>query len=286
MILSTPQPYLLVIPLDFASNQRVLPDWLNVLMLGVIEGVTEFLPVSSTGHLIIAERPLGARTDLFNTVVQTGAVLAVVLVFWKRLRMMIGQIGSPEAKDYLLKLVTAFVITGIGGLALKKLDYKLPISAIPVAWATLIGGILILLVEWWLRGRQLQDRITWSIAIAVGLAQIVAAVFPGTSRSGVTILTALALGINRPLAAEFSFLLGIPTLLSAAVVQIYSAHKAGVTIEWGAVMIGWTAAAITAFATVKWLLRYLQAHTFVIFGYYRIVLGIVILVLARMHWIT
>ena len=258
-----------------------MPDWLNVLLLGVIEGVTEFLPVSSTGHLIIAERFLGARTDLFNTVVQTGAVLAVILVFWKRLQQLLSQGANPGAREYLLKLITAFVITGIGGLVLKKLHFKLPETAMPVAWATLIGGVLILFVEAWLKGRPLTDRITWPIAITVGLAQLVAAVFPGTSRSAVTILAALAFGVNRPLATEFSFLLGIPTLLAAGALQIYSAHKEGVAIEWGSVSIAFVAAAVTAFAVVKWLLRYIQTHTFTIFGYYRIFLGTLIIVVTR-----
>jgi undecaprenyl-diphosphatase len=258
-----------------------VPDWINVLLLGIVEGVTEFLPVSSTGHLIIAERFCGIRTDLFNTVIQTGAVLAVLLVFWRRLKDLLVHWQDREAQDYVLKLVTAFVITGIGGLLLKKFHFKLPDSATPVAWATLIGGVLIIAVERWLKGRKLEDRIAWDVAIIVGLSQLVAAVFPGTSRSGVTILAALALGVNRPLAAEFSFLLGIPTLLAAGALQIYSAHKEHASIEWDAVAIGFLAAAVTAFATVKWLLRYVQTHTFSAFGYYRIVLGIVILVFAR-----
>ena len=262
-----------------SSNQRV-PDWINVLLLGAIEGVTEFLPISSTGHLIIAERLLGYRTDLFNTVIQTGAVLAVVLVFWKRLKQLFTQLNDPAAQDYILKLVTAFVITGIGGIVLKKFHYKLPQTAVPVAWATLIGGVLIIAVEAWLRKRPLADRITWGVAIVIGLAQLVAAIFPGTSRSGATILAALALGVNRPLAAEFSFLLGVPTLLSAGALQVYTAQREGVTIEWGSVMVGFVAAAVTAFVAVKWLLRYVQTHTFTIFGYYRIVLGLVILGLA------
>jgi undecaprenyl-diphosphatase len=265
----------------FASKKRVLPDWLNVLLLGVVEGVTEFLPISSTGHLIIAERVLGMRTDLFNTVIQTGAVLAVVLVFWKRVKQLVTQLNARETQDYLLKLITAFVITGIGGVILKKLHYRLPETAVPVAWATLIGGVLIIAVEAWLRKRHLDDRVTWLVAVVVGVAQLLAAVFPGTSRSGATILAALALGVNRPLAAEFSFLLGVPTLLSAGALQVYTAHKEGVTTEWGSVIIGFIAAAITAFVAVKWLLRYVQTHTFTVFGYYRIVLGAVILLLVR-----
>ena len=258
-----------------------VPDWIRVLLLGIIEGITEFLPISSTGHLIIAEQALGMRTELFNTVIQTGAVLAVVLVFWRRLKQLLLQWNDPQAQDYLLKLLTAFVITSGPGLLLKKLGWRLPETAAPVAWATLIGGVLILLVERRLKGKTLEDRVTWTVAIIVGLAQLIAAVFPGTSRSGATILAALLLGLNRPLAAEFSFLLGIPTLLAAGALQVYMAHKQGATIEWASVLIGFTSAAITAFAAVKWLLRYVQTHTFTIFGYYRIVLGIAILAFAR-----
>ncbi len=258
-----------------------VPDWIRVLLLGVIEGITEFLPISSTGHLIIAEQALGMRTELFNTVIQTGAVLAVILVFWRRLADLLLRWSHPDAQDYLLKLMTAFVITGIGGVMLKRMGWRLPETAGPVAWATLIGGVLIIVVERWLKGKALQDRVTWTVAIAVGIGQLVAAIFPGTSRSGATILAALLLGLNRPIAAEFSFLVGVPTLLAAGALQVYTAHKQGATIEWMSVAIGFTAAAVTAFAAVKWLLRYVQTHTFTIFGYYRIVLGIVILILPR-----
>jgi undecaprenyl-diphosphatase len=256
-------------------------DWIRVLLLGIIEGVTEFLPISSTGHLIIAEQALGARTELFNVVIQTGAVLAVILVFWKRVKELILRWNHPETQDYLLKLTTAFLVTSVGGLLIKALHYKLTKNPIPVAWATLVGGILIVAIEQWLKGRQLTDRVTWPVSIAIGFAQLVAMVFPGASRSGTTIIAALLLGLNRPRAAEFSFLLGIPTLLSAAVLEIYSARHQGNTIDWASVIIGFMAAAVTAFATVKWLLRYVQTHTFVLFGYYRIVLGILIFALAK-----
>src|SRR5205085_8628945 len=129
---------------------------------------------------------------------------------------------------------------------------KLEKDAVPVAWATLIGGVLIIFVEWWLKGRPLADRINWPVAVTVGFAQLVAAAFPGSSRSGVTILAALALGVNRPLATEFSFLVGIPTLISAAGYQVYLAHKEAVSIDWGLVMVGFAAAAVTAFVAVKW----------------------------------
>jgi undecaprenyl-diphosphatase len=255
-----------------------VPEWIKVALLGIIEGITEFLPVSSTGHLIIAERWLGDRSDLFITVIQCGAVLAVLMAFSGRMRELMVNFKEYETRDYLLKLAAAFFITGVGGLILKKLDFKLPETAAPVAWATLIGGALILVVETWLAGKPLKPRITWAVAVAVGGAQLLAAVFPGTSRSGATILIALALGLQRRAATEFSFLLGIPTLLAAGALQIYSAHRDGVEIDWSLVLIGSATAAITAFIAVRWLLRYVQSHTFKAFGWYRIVLGIVILI--------
>ena len=161
-----------------------VPDWIRVLLLGIIEGITEFLPISSTGHLIIAEQALGMRTELFNTVIQTGAVLAVVLVFWRRLKQLLLQWNDPAAQDYLLKLIAAFVITGAGGVLLKRFGWKLPETASPVAWATLIGGVLIILVERALKGKTLEDRVTWTVAIIVGLAQLVAnmAILPEVRR--------------------------------------------------------------------------------------------------------
>ncbi len=205
----------LAIVRDFSSNQPV-PDWLAIICLGIVEGVTEFLPVSSTGHLLLVEGWLeNHQTDLFNVVVQCGAVLAVLIIFTDRLKQLLFHWREPASRDFILKLAAAFFITGVGGLVLKKLDFELPDTPAPVAWATLIGGVLILAIERWLRGKALRTEVTWTIAVAAGLAQLVAAVFPGTSRSGITILTALALGLSRPAAAEFSFMLGIPTLLAA-----------------------------------------------------------------------
>jgi undecaprenyl-diphosphatase len=254
-----------------------VPEWINAALLGIIEGITEFLPVSSTGHLLIAEKWLGHRTDLFNVVIQCGAVLAVLLAFSGRMRELLLNLRNPENRDYLLKLTTAFVITGIGGLILKKIDFKLPETAAPVAWATLIGGVLIFVIEGCVKGKSLAPNITWTIAAATGLAQLLAAFFPGTSRSGATIMVALALGLQRRVATEFSFLLGIPTLLSAGALKIYSAHKDGESVEWELVLIGAAAAGVTAFIVVRWLLRYVQSHTFIAFGWYRIVLGFAIL---------
>ena len=177
------------------SSKHAVPDWLTTIILGLVEGITEFLPVSSTGHILLVDRLLGRHSpDLFVTVIQCGAVMAVLMVFWSRLQQLGRDWRNPASQQYLLKLAIAFIITGIGGLILKKLNFKLPDNPAPVAWATLIGGVIILLVERSLRGKPLSDDISWPIAICVGLAQLLAAVFPGTSRSGATILTALAFG--------------------------------------------------------------------------------------------
>ena len=258
-----------------------MPDWLAVIVLGIVEGVTEFLPISSTGHLLLVDQWLGRHSnDLFVTVIQCGAVLAVIVAFWGRVVELAMGWRDPKNRDYILKLAVAFGITGVGGLILKKVGFKLPEHVGPVAWATLIGGVIIIVIEASVRNKPLRDDVTWAIAILAGFAQLLAAVFPGTSRSGATILMAVALGLKRPKAAEFSFLLGVPTLLAAGGLQILSALKKGETIDWTMVSLGVVVAAVTAFATVKWLLRFVQTHTFVGFGYYRIILGVLILLFA------
>jgi undecaprenyl-diphosphatase len=210
-------------------------------------------------------------------------VLAVIAVFTGRLQQLLFKWSDPANREYLLKLGAAFVITGIGGLIIKKMNYKLPESVTPVASATLIGGVFFIAVEQWLQDKPLRDAVTWRVALAVGLSQLLAAIFPGTSRSGVTILAALVLGTARPAATEFSFLLGVPTLLAAGGLQIVSAihHHETAQTNWGMLLLGSLVAAVVAFGVVKWLLRFVQTHTFVGFGWYRILLGIGMLALAR-----
>jgi undecaprenyl-diphosphatase len=259
-----------------------MSDWLVAILLGVIEGVTEFLPVSSTGHLLLVENLgwLPRQSELFNTVVQCGAVLAVLLVFTGRLRQLLAEWRTPATRLYVGQLAAAFILTGIGGLIIKKAGFHLPKTAAPVAWATLIGGVAILAVERWLRNKPGATTITWQLALAVGAAQLVAGAFPGTSRSGATILVAIAMGLARPAAAEFSFLVGIPTLFAAGFLEIFKArHDLGAE-NWTMVAIGTGVAAVTAFAVVKWLLGYVQRHNFVVFGWYRIALGLGILLWA------
>ncbi|MBI5772827.1 MAG: undecaprenyl-diphosphate phosphatase [Verrucomicrobia bacterium] len=259
-----------------------MPDWIAVILLGIVEGVTEFLPVSSTGHLLIAERWMPRQSDLFNVVIQCGAVLAVLVVFSRRVKQLALEWRQPEARDYLLKLAAAFVITGVGGVLLKKAGLKLPKEVAPIAWATLVGGVFFVVVERWLRGRATRDDITWAVALTIGAAQLLAVVFPGASRSGTTILAALVLGLSRPAATEFSFILGIPTLLAAGGLEIVSElrHHGTGGENWALLALGTAVAAVTAFLAVKWLLRYIQSHTFTAFGWYRIGVGVLILLLA------
>ena len=254
-----------------------MSDWLAVIILGIVEGITEFLPVSSTGHLLIAEQWLPHQSDLFNVVIQCGAVLAVLPLFPERLRQVFCQWNLPATRDFVLKLMTAFVITGAGGFLLEKKHFKLPETMLPVALALLIGGVLFVLVEAWLKDRKTGQDITWNIALAVGFGQLLAAIFPGTSRSGATILIMLAMGLSRPAATEFSFLVGIPTMLAAGGYKIFKALHHPLpgtpTENWSLLLLASVVSAIVSFIAVKWLLRYVQTHTFVGFGWYRIVAG-------------
>jgi undecaprenyl-diphosphatase len=255
-----------------------MPLWIAVIILGIVEGITEFLPVSSTGHLLIAERWLPHQSDLFNVVIQCGAVLAVLPLFPERLRQFVFRWRERATQDYLLKIVVACIITGIPGFILEKKGLKLPETLKPVAWALFIGGIGFVLVETWLRGRSAKRDVTWPIAVAVGVGQLLAAVFPGTSRSGATILLALILGLDRVAATEFTFLVGIPTMMAAGALKIFKAlHHPPVGTppeNWGMVALAFVVAAVVSFIAVKWLLKYVQTHTFILFGWYRIALAI------------
>jgi undecaprenyl-diphosphatase len=260
-----------------------MPDWLAVVILGIIEGVTEFLPISSTGHLLMANHFLPIRSefirsDLFTVVIQPGAVLAVLVLFWRRVLDLLRRWREPDARDYLLKLGVAFGVTGFCGLVLKKLGLELPESLWPVVLATGIGGALFIVIEQWRAGKPAGTEITWAVVAAMAAGQLLAAVFPGASRSGSTILLALALGLGRKEATEFSFLLGIPTLLAAAAKESYDAVQdpPPFPIDWGLIALGAAVSAVTAFIAVKWLLRFVQSHTFIGFGWYRIGLALVL----------
>ena len=260
-----------------------MPDWAINLILGIVEGITEFIPVSSTGHLLVAEKLLHVeKSDLYNIVIQCGAVLAVLPLFPHRLYQFVFEWRDRKTQSYLLKILVAFGITGAAGLVLDKHGFKLQENPLPIATALLAGGLAFLIVEFFLRGKKLGAEITWTIAIAVAVGQLLAAIFPGTSRSGATIVLCLLLGLNRSAATEFSFLVGIPTMLAAGgwkiLKELRHADPSAPKEDWGAVLLATVVAAIVSFIAVKWLLRYIQTHTFNLFGWYRIALALVIFI--------
>lgn len=266
-----------------------MSDWLIAIILGFVEGLTEFIPVSSTGHLLIAEHWLSLpedsffRTDLFNVAVQCGAVVAVLPLFRDRL-LMLTRWREPESQRFLAKIAVAFFITAVGGLILDKLGYELTENVAIVAYALIAGGVLFIGAEAWLARRRQRDVVTWPSALATAIGQLVAAVFPGASRSGTTIIFSLLCGTNRVAATEFSFLVGIPTLLAAGGYKILKVlrHPAvdAAAPDWGMLALAAVVAAIVSFVAVKWLLRFVQSHTFYGFGVYRIVLGVCLLFMA------
>jgi undecaprenyl-diphosphatase len=256
------------------------PEILEAIVLGIIEGITEFLPISSTGHLLIAQHWLGPRSDLFNIAIQVGAILGVVVVYRQRLLDLSLHLRLAENRDYLLKLVGAFLITAVGGLAAKLAGFELPETLAPVALALILGGVVILGVEHWLSVVKPSERVTWLVVVCVGLSQVVAGIFPGTSRSAAAIFAAMLAGLtSRPAAAEFAFLVGIPTMIAAASYELFSLmSEEGLGGEnWSSLGVAFIAAAIVAFASVKWLLIYIRAHRFTAFAWYRIVFGALLL---------
>ena len=275
-------------------------DLLAALLLGIIEGITEFLPISSTGHLLIAEHWLGARSDLFNIAIQAGAILAVVAIYrqrlWDLLLGFVGQrspashdpagiaLGPAQARSYALKLLLSFVVTAGLGLLVKKLGWELPETVRPIAWALIIGAAWMLVAEQLAAMRASREgersAISWTTAVLVGIAQVVAGVFPGTSRSAATIFVALLAGTtSRAAATEFAFLVGIPTMFAATGYELLSLLKNGAigNEDWTALGIAFVASTLTAFIAVKWLLRYIQSHRFTAFAAYRLVLGVALL---------
>ena len=271
-----------------------MPDWLAAIILGIVEGLTEFIPVSSTGHLLIVEDGMKragiansllgdpVRKEAFTILVQSAAALALVPLFWKKFSGMLFRWKEPENRDLLAKLAVAFLLTGGVGMVLKKAGMELSEGYVQVAWATLIGGFVIFGVEAWCKGRVMSDRLTWLLVFVFAAGQIIAMMFPGASRSGSTIMFALALGLSRPAATEFSFLLGVPTLLAAGGYEFMKLAKDGglTGVPWGLFALGLAASAVSAFIVVRWLIKFVQGHTFNGFAWYRIALGAALLALA------
>ena len=260
-----------------------MDDLLKALLLGVIEGVTEFLPISSTGHLLLVQHWLGEqRSDFFNIVIQAGAIVAVTLVFRQRIIELLTGWRMPEHRDYAAKIVVAFLVTALVGLPVRLAGWELPETVTPIAWALIIGGLWMLVAERYSERRGDQPLVTWKVAVLVGLAQVVAGVFPGTSRSAAAIFMAMLAGTSRrSSAAEFVFLVGIPTMFAASGYAFLELLMDGdiASEDWGDVAVAFAAATFTGFLVVKWLLGYIKSHRFTGFAVYRILLGGLLLLL-------
>ncbi|MBK9595736.1 MAG: undecaprenyl-diphosphate phosphatase [Rhodocyclales bacterium] len=258
---------------------------LHALVLGIVEGLTEFLPVSSTGHLILAGDLLGfndERGKLFHIVVQTGAILAVCWEYRARLGAVAAGLGrDPAANRFVANLAIAFLPLAILGLAFGKAIKAHLFQPVPVALAFILGGVFILWAE---RRRHVVrfasvDELRWQDALKLGLAQA-CALIPGTSRSGATIIGGLFFGLSRKAAAEFSFFLAIPTLIAATAYQLWKERHLLDADDLGMWAVGFVSAFVSAFLCVRWLLRYISTHDFTAFAWYRIAFGFVVLATA------
>ncbi len=257
---------------------------LTAILLGIVEGLTEFVPVSSTGHLILATELFGydaSQWAMFNVVIQLGAILAVVYQYWGtfwKAGMGILRL-EREGLNFLRNLLAAFTPSVILGLAFKdQIDIMLG-SPMLVAWALVIGGIAILAIEKVAKpGNYVEvGQMSLKTAITIGLAQCLAMV-PGVSRSGATIMGALAMGVNRKTAAEFSFFLAVPTMIGASTLELATKGEdlmAGVTsVGWNEIAIGFAVSFIVALVVIRAFVAYVSRATFAPFAWYRIVIGI------------
>ena len=265
------------------------PSLLTALLLGVVEGLTEFLPVSSTGHLIVAGSLLGYtgdRAKVFEIFIQSGAMLAIVWEYRRRFGAVLGGLGrDPAARRFALNLVVAFVPAGLAGFALGAAIKGALFAPVPVAVAFIAGAFVILWVEARQRARPASVRVaevddmTTLDALKVGIAQCFALI-PGTSRSGATIIGGMLFGLSRKAATEFSFFLAVPTLIAAGA---YSMWKSRGLLDVGDLPVfgvGFVASFVAAFVCVRWLIRWVAHHDFVPFAWYRIAFGAIVLVTA------
>ena len=258
-----------------------MSDLLNALILGVVEGLTEFLPISSTGHLILAGSLLGfndERGKVFEVVIQTGAMLAVVWEYRARF-------FAIDLRLY-RNLAVAFLPAALLGLAFARYIKAYLFKPVPVALAFIIGGLVIL----WVERRAREPRVastrdmTWLDALKVGVAQCFALI-PGTSRSGATIIGGMLFGLSRRAATEFSFFLAVPTLVAAGLYDLWK-HRALLSADdAGLFAVGSIAAFVCAFVVIRWLIHYVASHDFRPFAWYRIVFGVLVLATDYFAWV-
>jgi undecaprenyl-diphosphatase len=262
-------------------------------IMGIVEGLTEFLPISSTGHLILTGALLhfdDERAKVFDIAIQTGAILAVIIVYWQRIRDTLVQLPTQQrAQRFALNVVVGFLPAAVLGVIFAKAIKAYLFNGWVVATTFILGGFIILWAE---RRQQVAvriedvDQMRWTDALKVGFVQCLAMI-PGTSRSGATIIGGMLLGLSRKAATEFSFYLAIPTLIGAGVYSLWKERAALSSADVPIFLVGFVFSFIFAWLCVRWLLRYISTHSFTPFAWYRIAFGIVVLATAWtgvVHW--
>jgi undecaprenyl-diphosphatase len=262
-----------------------IPILLKAVVLGVVEGLTEFLPISSTGHLILVGDLLGFNDEkgkMFEIMIQCGAILAVIWEYRRKFaQVAVGLFSERTAQRFAANLLIAFVPLAALGLLFGKYIKAYLFKPVPVALAFIIGGLIIL----WAERRDHREHVasvddmTWADAARVGIAQAFALI-PGTSRAGATIIGGLLFGLSRRAATEFSFFLAVPVLFAASAYEFVKHREMFTTDDFGMFGTGFAAAFVSAFLCVRWLLRFISRHDFSVFAWYRIAFGIVVLVTA------
>lgn len=275
-------------------------DVIKAIIYGIVEGVTEWLPVSSTGHLILVEALLPFKNvsegffDMFDVVIQLGAILAVVILFWNKIwpfqlpqnqeNPEPGIMGYVKMDKIILwiKIVVACLPATIIGVLFDDVFDALFYNPTCIALALIVFGIAFIAVEDWNKGKKAKvrrlDDITYKTALLIGVFQLIAAIFPGTSRSGATIVGALLIGVSRTVAAEFTFFLAIPVMFGASLLKVLKFGFAFTGMEVVLLLIGTVVAFVVSIFIVRFLMAFIKKHNFKIFGWYRILLGLIVLI--------
>lgn len=265
-------------------------DIIKSIIFGIVEGITEWLPISSTGHMILLDEfiKLGVSDkfyEMFQVVIQLGAILAVVIIFWHSIWPLKKENKKIKIDkniiDLWIKIIIACLPAAVIGLLFDDLFTKLFYNPVCVSLALIIFGIAFIIIENKNKGKKSKinslAEITYNTAILIGIFQLIAAIFPGTSRSGATIVGALLLGVSRTVAAEFTFFLAIPVMFGASLLKIVKFGFDFTSSEITILLVGMVTAFITSMFIIKFLMNFVKKHDFKIFGYYRIILGLLVL---------
>lgn len=276
---------------------------IKAIIYGIVEGITEWLPISSTGHLILVEEliPFNGTSEgffgMFDVVIQLGAILAVVVLFWKQIwpfaltkKERQGKTGAAsfikmDIMKLWFKILVSCVPAAVIGVLFDDVFDALFYNPVCVALALIIFGVAFIVIENWNKGRSAKvtalSEITYQTALLIGAFQLIAAVFPGTSRSGATIVGALLIGVSRTIAAEYTFFLAIPVMFGASLLKVFKFGFEFTALELTLLLIGTVVAFVVSIFILRFLMGYIKKHDFKVFGWYRIVLGVVVLLYFR-----